>query len=93
MYINNISILTLTDRFSKFVVGYILTTRNSLDIRVGIRYLIGLTRRPENLTADNEFHMLIPKEYFQFKNIQIHFMKPNTHRGNADIERWHSTIQ
>ncbi|GBP07762.1 Retrovirus-related Pol polyprotein from transposon 17.6 [Eumeta japonica] len=45
----------------------------------------------ENL-ADNEFKAARIKEFLSQEGIQLHITKPNSHTGNADIERLHNTL-
>ena len=42
----------------------------------------------KKLVFDNEFASKSIKEFCQNEGIQYHITKPNSHTGNAVIERW-----
>lgn len=48
--------------------------------------------KPRKMIADNEFKAARIKEFLDKENIELHLTKPNSHTGNSDIERFHSTI-
>lgn len=48
--------------------------------------------KPKKIIMDNEFKSEQIVKYLGEENIEIHFTKPNSHTGNADIERMHSTL-
>ncbi|CAD7078378.1 unnamed protein product [Hermetia illucens] len=48
--------------------------------------------KPNKIIADNEFNNIEIKNFCRENNIQIQFTKPNTHTGNSDVERFHSSL-
>lgn len=46
----------------------------------------------DTLVPDNEFKSVNIKDYLRNENIELHLSKPNSHTGNSDIERLHSTL-
>ena len=53
---------------------------------------ISIIKQPKKIIADNEFKIHRITEFLDKKNIKLDLTKPNSHTGNADIERFHSTI-
>lgn len=51
-----------------------------------------MTNKPIKIITDNELNSVNVKDFLRQENIDIHFTKPNSHTGNSDIERLHSTI-
>lgn len=41
---------------------------------------------------DNEFKSEHLVKFLNDKNIDVHWTKPNSHTGNSDVERVHSTL-
>lgn len=84
--------LTVIDKFSKFGSAYYLTDRNHLTLIEQLEEHFAKVGKPKKIVADNEFHSIYIKEFLQTENISLHLTKANSHTGNADIERLHSTI-
>lgn len=48
--------------------------------------------KPKKIITDNEFKSANILEFLREQGIEIHFTRPNSHTGNSDVERLHSTI-
>lgn len=84
--------ITFIDKFSKFAVALPLENRNSITLVEKLRLFFSLKGKPKKLIADNEFNCVNVKNFLESENVAIHFTKANSHTGNSDIERFHSTI-
>lgn len=84
--------LTVIDKFSKFGAAYPLNDRNHTTLIEQLEDHIAKFGKPKKIVADNEFKALRIKEFLNNENIELHLTKPNSHTGNADIERFHNTI-
>ena len=84
--------LTIIDKFSKFGAAYPLNDRNHLTIMEQLDDHFTKVGKPRKIIADNEFKATRLKEFLDNENIELHLTKPNSHTGNADIERFHNTI-
>lgn len=85
--------LTFIDRFSKHAVTLPLTDRNNITIIENIRLYLSIKgEKPQLLILDNEFNTINIKDFLRQEEINVHFTKPNSHTGNSDIERFHSSI-
>lgn len=84
--------LTVIDKFSKFGAAYPLNDRNHLTIIEQLEDHFAKVGKPKKIVADNEFKAVRIKEFLSQENIELHLTKPNSHTGNADIERFHNTI-
>lgn len=90
--IKKTSFLTIIDKFSKFGSAYHLTDRNHITIIEQLEDHFTKIGKPTKIVADNEFKAVQIKEFLQTEGITLHLTKPNSHTGNSDIERFHSTI-
>lgn len=84
--------LTIIDKFSKFGAAYPLSDRNNITIMEQLEDHFAKFGKPKKIIADNEFKTTRVKEFLSSENIELHLTKPNSHTGNADIERFHNTI-
>lgn len=84
--------LTVIDKFSKFGAAYPLNDRNHVTIIEQLDDHFAKIGKPRKIIADNEFKGVRIKEFLDNENIELHLTKPNSHTGNADIERFHNTI-
>lgn len=84
--------LTFIDRFSKFATTFYLEDRTNQTIIEKLRLYKSQKGHFEKLITDNEFESINIKDYFRNEDIELHLAKPNSHTGNADVERLHSTI-
>lgn len=84
--------LTFIDRFSKFGTAFYLEDRTNQTIIEKLRLYKSQRGYFNKLICDNEFKSLNIKDFLKNENISLHYVKPNNHTGNADIERFHSTI-
>lgn len=85
--------LTLIDKLTKKAYIYHLQNRNwNRKIEV-LEEHFSKFGKPQKIITDNEFASINIKDFFRTQGIALHFTKPNTHTGNSDIERFHSTLQ
>lgn len=84
--------LTIVDKFSKFGAVYHLNDRNHITIIEQLEEHFAKIGKPKRIVADNEFKAIRIKEFLDNEKIELHLTKPNSHTGNADIERLHNTI-
>ena len=84
--------LTFIDRFSKLATAFYLEDRNNQTIIEKLRELISLRGKFNKLITDNEFKSLNIRDFLRNENIEHHLTKSNNHTGNADIERFHNTL-
>lgn len=88
----NFRFLTIIDKFSKFGAAYPLNDRNPITIIEQLEDHFAKIGKPIKIIADNEFKAARIKEFLSQEGIQLHLTKPNSHTGNADIERMHNTL-
>lgn len=84
--------LTVIDKFSKFGAAYPLSDRNHITIIEQLEDHFAKLGKPKKIVADNEFRTTRIKEFLDNENIELHLTKPNSHTGNAAIERFHNTV-
>lgn len=84
--------MTFIDKFSKHAVAIYLEDRNSSTIVEKLRQFFSTRSKPTKIITDNEFNSTNVKEFLRKKRINVHFTNPNSHTGNADTKRLHSTI-
>lgn len=84
--------LTCIDKLSKHVSVHYLTDKNSISIVEKLRKRFAILGKPNRIIADNEFNTAFIRDYLNSEEIDFHFTSPNTHTGNADIERFHLTL-
>lgn len=84
--------ITIIDKLTKFAVAYLINDRNWVKKIAIIEGYIATFDKPRKIVMDNEFKSEQVKRYLQDKNIEVHWTKPNSHTGNADVERLHSTL-
>lgn len=84
--------LTFIDKFSKFATAYYLEDRTNQTIIEKIRLYKSQKGHFQKLVTDNEFKSVNIKDFLRCENIELHLVKPNSHTGNADVERLHSTL-
>lgn len=92
--INHKNILTITDKFSKFIAAYTLVAQNSHTIIKSIRHFISLHGIPKTLVADQgvEFTANLFKDFCSQYDIQLHLTSFAQSTSNAPVERSHSTL-
>lgn len=76
----------------KHVSVHYLTDKNSISIVEKLRERFAILGKPNRIIADNEFNTAFIRDYLNSEEIDFHFTSPNTHTGNADIERFHLTL-
>lgn len=87
-----LTFLTCIDKLTKHVTIHHLSDKNSLTIVEKLRERFAIMGKPRKIIADNEFNTAYIKNFLNIENIEYHFTSPNTHTGNADIERFHLTL-
>lgn len=85
--------LTLIDKLTKKAYAYYLPNRNWTKKIETLEEHFSKFGKPTKIIADNEFKSENLKEFFNEQQVDLHLTKPNTHTGNSDIERFHSTLQ
>ena len=91
-HIEKKAFLTIIDKLTKFAVGYVITDRNWRSKKAIIIEHFSKFGKPKKIISDNEFKSEHILDFLNRSEVEIHFTKPNSHTGNADIERLHSTI-
>lgn len=84
--------LTTIDRFTKLASVHKINDKNMLTVKMKLEERISYLGKPETLIMDNEFNNTLIKFFCREKGITTHFTTPNSHTGNSDIERFHSTL-
>lgn len=84
--------LTCIDKLTKHVSIHYLQDRNSLTIVEKLQERLAILGKPCKIVADNEFNTALIRDFLRSEEIEFHFTSPNTHTGNADIERFHLTL-
>lgn len=84
--------VTTIDKLTKFAAAYSITDRNWRAKIAIIMEQFSKFGKPKKIIFDNEFRSEQVINFLQKENVEFHFTKPNSHTGNADIERLHSTL-
>ena len=91
-HINHKSFVTIIDKLTKFAVAYNISDRNwRTQTEIMIEHFAKFNKS-HNIIMDNEFRSEQIVQYLDKEQIEVHYTKPNSHTGNADIERLHSTL-
>lgn len=85
--------LTIIDKLTKKAYAYYLPNRNWTKKIDTLEEHFSKFGKPTKIITDNKFNAENLKEFFKEQNVELHLTKPNTHTGNSDIERFHSTLQ
>lgn len=85
--------LTLLDKLNKKAYAYHLPNRNWTKKIETLEEHFSKFKKPKKIITDNEFSAENLKQFFREQDVDLHLTKPNTHTGNSDIERFHSTLQ
>lgn len=85
--------LTLIDKLTKKAYVYFLPNRNWAKKIETLEEHFSKFGKPSTIITDNEFKSEHLKEFLREQEVELHLTKPNTHTGNSDIERFHSTLQ
>lgn len=88
----NMTFLTCIDKLTKHVSIHYLSDKNSLTIVEKLRERFAILGKPEKIIADNEFNTAVVRDFLKSENVDFHYTSPNTHTGNADVERFHLTL-
>lgn len=84
--------ITIIDKLTKFAIAYLINDRNWIKKIAILEGYLATFGKPRKIIMDNEFKSEQVKRYLQEKQIEVHWTKPNSHTGNADVERLHSTL-
>lgn len=86
--------VTMIDKFSKYAMIEEVQDRTPLQLIKSYIKLFMYMKTPKNLTLDNEtsFRSALFTDFLDKKGINYHFVTPNRHTGNSDIERFHATL-
>lgn len=86
--------LTFIDKFSKHAQIIPLKSRSWLDLKIGVTQYIASFGKPKKIVTDREkgFNSLNFINFLENEGISVHFTTPNNHSSNADIERFHNTL-
>lgn len=93
-FINNKTMLTMIDKFSKFVAAYTVLTRDSISIVRELKTFILNFRTPKRRICDQgvEFNSAVFKSFCEQYNIELHFTFFQQSSSNATVEKLHSTL-
>lgn len=93
IYTNNKhNFLNVIDKFSKHAVSLYLEDRTHITLLEKIKQVIAIRGKMKKLVFDNEFDSRHIRDFCNKENIEYHVTKPNSHTGNADVERLNNTI-
>lgn len=92
-YFSKQPFLTLLDKLNKKAYAYHLPNRNWTKKIETLEEHFSKFGKPRKIITDNEFSAENLKEFFREQNVELHLTRPNTHTGNSDVERFHSTLQ
>lgn len=84
--------LTSIDKMTKYAHISELEDKTMVTVKEKLQERMANLGKPNKIIADNEFNNIEIKNFCRENNIQIHFTKPNTHTGNSDVERFHSSL-
>jgi len=86
--------LTIIDKFTKHAQIIPLKSRNWLDLKNGFMQYLGSFGKPIKVVTDREkgFNSINFTNFLSNEGINIHFTTPNNHTSNADVERFHNTL-
>lgn len=84
--------INFIDKFSKHAISLPLEDRNHKTLIEKLRQFISIKGKMKKLVCDNEFNSINVKQFCRDEGIEIHFVKPNNHTGNSDVERLNGTL-
>lgn len=84
--------LTTIDRFTKLASIHKISDMNMCTVKVKLEERISMLGTPKLFIMDNQFNNALIRMFCREKNIEMHFTTPNSHTGNSDVERLHSTL-
>lgn len=71
---------------------YRLESKNHIHKTDAITEYLARVGSPKKIIADNDYNTSYFKDYLREQNSDVQYIKSNSHTGNVDIERLHSTI-
>lgn len=86
--------ITFIDKFSKYAQAIRIKNRSWVELKNALAQYLSSVGNIKKLVTDNElgFKALPLQEYLREQEIEIHFTSNNNHTSNADIERFHNTL-
>lgn len=86
--------LTIIDKFTKHAQIIPLKSRSWADLKNGVMQYFASFGKPKKIITDQEkgFNSLNFTNFLKNEGVDIHFTTPNNHTSNADIERFHNTL-
>lgn len=86
--------LTFIDKFSKYAQAISIKNRSWVEFKTALAQYLSSVGSIKKLVIDNElgFKALPLLEYLREQEINIHFTSNNNHTSNADVERFHNTL-
>lgn len=93
-FINNKTMLTIIDKFSKFAAAYTISSRDSINITKQIKTFICNFGTPRKIICDQgaEFNSILFKDFCKQFSIDLHFTSFQQSSSNSTVERLHSTL-
>lgn len=86
--------VTFIDKFSKHAQIIQIPSRNWNELKNALVSYLSSQGKPQLIITDQErgFNSVNFLNYLENEGIKIHFTTPGNHSSNADIERFHSTL-
>lgn len=86
--------ITFIDKFSKHAQIIPIQSRNWNDLKNALVIYLGNQGKPKKIINDQlkGFSSINFLNFLKNEGIEIHLTTPNNHTSNADIERFHSTL-
>jgi hypothetical protein len=93
-HIDNMLILTILDKFSRFASGYVLESRNSISVVECLIKYMSERGIPKMIVTDNakEFTATLFEELLNKYGTKHHVTTQRNSTGNSPVERLHSTL-
>lgn len=88
----NIMYVTSIDKMSKYATAQHIKDRSWISLLNAIKLRIQYLGKPKKIVTDNEFDIVVIKQFLLENNIDIHFTTPYKKTGNSDVERLHLTL-
>lgn len=94
LFMNNRTILTIVDHFSKYGQAYLISDKNANTIINGIIRFTSHHGLCRTIIVDSgkEFDNILLKEFCKLHKIQLHITSVGNSKSNGVVERFHSTL-
>ena len=88
-------VLVVVDAFTKYCVLLPMKSVTTAEAKEKLETIIGLFGTPKRLITDaaTAFKNTTFPKYLETWNIEYHFVTPDVHRGNGQVERYMRTIR